>query len=63
MYFIVVLCFLYAVQFSPASGPINGKTSVSVTGLNLGKSYSDIKVTVAGVNCEVKTEHYEPSSG
>ncbi|KAL8618189.1 hypothetical protein ACOMHN_059196 [Nucella lapillus] len=52
-------------RFSPTTGPIKGKTSMSVTGLNLGKTYSDISggVTVAGVNCEVKPEHYEPSSG
>ncbi|XP_076468636.1 plexin-A2-like isoform X2 [Babylonia areolata] len=52
-------------RFSPTTGPIKGKTSMSVTGLNLGKTYSDISggVTVAGVKCEVKPEHYEPSSG
>lgn len=50
-------------RFSPTTGPIKGKTHLSVSGLNLGKSYSDIKVTVAGLNCEVKPDHYEPSSG
>ena len=52
-------------QFSPTTGPIKGKTSMSVSGLNLGKTYTDITggITVAGINCEVKPDHYEPSSG
>lgn len=52
-------------RFQPATGPIKGKTSMSVTGLNLGKKYTDITggITVAGIKCEVKPDHYEPSSG
>nr|KAG5704612.1 hypothetical protein BaRGS_031876 [Batillaria attramentaria] len=52
-------------RFQPATGPIKGKTSMSVTGLNLGKTYTDITggITVAGINCDVKPDHYEPSSG
>ncbi|XP_025108033.1 plexin-A2-like isoform X2 [Pomacea canaliculata] len=52
-------------RFSPTTGPVKGRTSMSVTGLNLGKTYADIAggITVAGVNCEVKPDHYEPSSG
>ncbi|XP_076447881.1 uncharacterized protein LOC143284775 isoform X2 [Babylonia areolata] len=51
-------------RFSPTTGPIKGRSTLSVTGLNLGKAYTDIKggVQVAGIDCEVKPQHYEPSS-
>ncbi|XP_071081930.1 hepatocyte growth factor receptor-like isoform X2 [Haliotis cracherodii] len=51
-------------RFSPANGPIQGKTNISVTGINLGKTYTDITsdVTVAGIKCSVIPDHYEPSS-
>ena len=56
---------IFVSQFNPPLGPINGVTTLSVSGLNLGKSYLDITggVTVAGVQCTVKPDHYEPSSG
>lgn len=57
--------YVLCLQFQPATGPIKGKTSMSVTGLNLGKTYTDIRggITVAGVKCQVKPDHYEASSG
>ncbi|KAK6175621.1 hypothetical protein SNE40_014038 [Patella caerulea] len=52
-------------RFSPSTGPIQGVTQIEVNGLNLGKQLSDIisDVTVAGVECVVLQDHYEPSSG
>ncbi|XP_041349997.1 plexin-A4-like isoform X2 [Gigantopelta aegis] len=51
-------------RFSPTTGPIHGKTNISVTGINLGKKYTDItgNVSVAGVKCTIHREHYQPSS-
>lgn len=48
-------------QFSPMTGPIQGRTNISVTGLNLGKTYTDLEVTVAGVECIVQPYEYESS--
>ncbi|XP_045167311.2 plexin-A1-like isoform X2 [Mercenaria mercenaria] len=50
-------------RFSPMTGPIQGRTNISVTGLNLGKTYTDLEVTVAGVNCVVQPYEYESSQG
>ncbi|KAK3101113.1 hypothetical protein FSP39_001037 [Pinctada imbricata] len=51
-------------RVSPNIGPIKGQTNVSVTGINLGKAYTDIKggVTVAGMNCVVHADHFELST-
>ncbi|CAC5406948.1 PLXNA [Mytilus coruscus] len=50
-------------RFSPSVGPIEGKTNVSISGINLGKTATDIQsgVTVAGVRCTVLPDHYQPS--
>lgn len=48
-------------RFEPSTGPVQGITNISVTGINLGKASSDLEVTVAGVRCTVHPEHYEPS--
>ncbi|XP_052780551.1 plexin-A2-like isoform X2 [Mya arenaria] len=50
-------------RFSPLSAPITGRTNISVTGLNLGKTYTDLDVTVAGISCVVQPYEYEPSQG
>ncbi|OWF53201.1 plexin-A4-like isoform X2 [Mizuhopecten yessoensis] len=52
-------------RFNPSTGPIQGKTNISVTGINLGKAYTDLQggVQVAGVRCTVHPEHFEPSIG
>ena len=49
-------------QFSPASGPIKGRTLVSVTGINLGKTTNDLVAEVAGHACTVKSDHYQAST-
>ncbi|XP_037069862.1 plexin-A2-like [Pollicipes pollicipes] len=40
-------------EFSPKSGPYEGGTNITITGINLGKDFGDIydQVTVAGVPC------------
>ncbi|XP_037086635.1 plexin-A4-like [Pollicipes pollicipes] len=40
-------------DFSPKSGPYEGGTNITITGINLGKEFKDIydQVTVAGVPC------------
>ncbi|XP_052284342.1 plexin-A4-like isoform X2 [Dreissena polymorpha] len=48
-------------RFNPLSAPINGRSNVTVTGLNLGRSYTDLRVTVAGVRCSVQSSEYEVS--
>jgi hypothetical protein len=55
--------FYFLFQFSPSVGPVGGKTNVSISGINLGKTSTDIQsgVTVAGVRCTVLPEHYQPS--
>lgn len=50
-------------RFSPMTGPIQGRTNISVNGLNLGKTYTDLEVTVAGVPCVVQPYDYESSQG
>ncbi|KAK3610517.1 hypothetical protein CHS0354_008946 [Potamilus streckersoni] len=52
----------HILRFSPSTGPILGKTNISVTGFNLGKDYTNLEVTVAGVKCLIHAEHYESSS-
>lgn len=50
-------------QFSPDNGPCKGGTLVTIDGLNLGKTFADIRdgVTVGGVKCEPVEEQYVPS--
>ncbi|XP_061195541.1 plexin-A4-like isoform X3 [Saccostrea echinata] len=52
-------------RFEPSMGPVLGRTNITVSGINLGKSYMDIKggVKVAGVNCMVHPDHFESSQG
>lgn len=50
-------------RFRPLTGPIQGKTNVSVSGLNLGKTYKDLEVIVAGQPCVVQSYDYEASQG
>ena len=63
--FLTYFLLSYPRQFFPPYGPISGGTSITVTGINLGKSVSDIQgaVRVAGVTCQVQTEGYVPSNG
>ncbi|BFZ10473.1 hypothetical protein BsWGS_13510 [Bradybaena similaris] len=49
-------------RFSPTAGPIKGSTLVTVTGINLGKTYTDISAQVAGKPCNVKPDHYQPAT-
>ncbi|KAL4226893.1 Plexin b2a [Mactra antiquata] len=48
-------------RFSPFTGPITGRTNISVTGFNLFKTYKDLEVTVAGIPCSVLPYQYESS--
>lgn len=52
-------------RFEPSMGPVMGRTNITVSGINLGKDYVDIKgmVKVAGVNCMVHPDHFESSQG
>ncbi|XP_048741494.2 plexin-A4-like isoform X3 [Ostrea edulis] len=52
-------------RFEPSKGPVHGRTNITVSGINLGKAYVDIKggVKVAGVNCMVHPGHFESSQG
>ena len=43
-------------QFTPLTGPVKGTTVVKVTGINLGKSHTDVRATVAGQDCTIKNE-------
>ncbi|XP_043221511.1 plexin-A2-like isoform X2 [Amphibalanus amphitrite] len=47
-------------DFRPKSGPFEGGTNITITGINLGKTFSDIydQVTVAGVPCKPIQELY-----
>ncbi|GAB1598516.1 plexin-A4-like isoform X1 [Argonauta hians] len=51
-------------RFSPITGPIGGKTNITITGINLGKHEADLKdgVKVAGIKCKVLSRDYQPSS-
>ncbi|CAG5121707.1 unnamed protein product, partial [Candidula unifasciata] len=49
-------------RFNPTTGPIKGATLVTVTGINLGKSYTDINAEVAGKPCGVKPDHYQAAT-
>ncbi|XP_014769592.1 plexin-A1 isoform X1 [Octopus bimaculoides] len=51
-------------RFSPISGPIGGKTNVTITGINLGKHIDDLRdgVKVAGMKCKVLSHDYQQSS-
>jgi plexin A len=47
--------------FSPEYGPWEGGTNITITGMNLGKSFEDIArgVTVAGMACDPYPHLYE----
>ena len=51
---------MFFFQFYPTSGPVDGGTSVTIEGINLGKVFDDIKdgVVVAGVPCNAIKESY-----
>lgn len=48
-------------SFSPQLGPWEGGTNITITGINLGKTFKDIYsgVSVAGIPCEPYEELYE----
>ncbi|KAK3804123.1 hypothetical protein RRG08_047200 [Elysia crispata] len=50
-------------RFSPLTGPVEGTTVVKVTGINLGKSHSDVEATVAGQPCTIKNEDSHSVTG
>lgn len=47
-------------QVSPVAGPLEGGTLVTIQGLNLGLSFSELEdnVEVAGVKCTPQEEGY-----
>ncbi len=49
------------IVFSPEYGPWEGGTNITITGMNLGKSFEDIArgVTVAGMACDPYPHLYE----
>ena len=61
-----MLCYLRLMlqyQFEPDSGPIEGNTTIELTGTNLGLTFTDIaSITVAGRQCSLDgmETYYEP---
>ncbi|KAH9518962.1 hypothetical protein Btru_008795, partial [Bulinus truncatus] len=49
-------------RFTPSTGPIKGTTLLTVTGINLGKAYTDITADVAGKPCTIKPDHYHAAT-
>uniref|UniRef100_A0A915EUN6 Sema domain-containing protein n=1 Tax=Ditylenchus dipsaci TaxID=166011 RepID=A0A915EUN6_9BILA len=51
-------------DFTPKKGPINGGTKITITGVNLGLTYSDIRdaVRVASAKCDVSEHEYVSAS-
>ena len=51
-------------SFTPEYGPWEGGTNITITGVNLGKTFQDIArgVTVAGMACDPYQELYEQTS-
>ncbi|CAH1265846.1 PLXNA1 [Branchiostoma lanceolatum] len=51
-------------DFFPKSGPVNGGTSVTITGVNMGQKFDDIDggVTIAGQSCTPIEEQYSISN-
>lgn len=47
-------------SFSPRTGPWEGGTNITITGVNLGKNFSDIYagVKIAGIDCLPYKDHY-----
>lgn len=50
----------FCLQVSPTAGPLEGGTLVTIQGLNLGLSFSELEgnVEVAGVQCTPHEEGY-----
>ncbi|XP_071495764.1 plexin-A4-like [Diadema antillarum] len=47
------------ISFSPRAGPVEGRTNLTIQGINLGQSTANIhNVTVAGHHCEMFPERY-----
>ncbi|XP_063219970.1 plexin-A1 [Bacillus rossius redtenbacheri] len=48
------------ITFEPQLGPWEGGTNITIKGINLGKTFSDIYggVSVAGISCEPYEQHY-----
>ena len=40
------------------TGPIQGGTNLTIIGLNLGKTFNDVTVTVSGVPCKLIKDSY-----
>ncbi|XP_066284812.1 plexin-A1-like isoform X4 [Branchiostoma lanceolatum] len=51
-------------DFFPKSGPVNGGTSVTITGVNMGQKFDDIDggVTIAGQSCTPIEDQYSISN-
>eukprot|EP00058_Branchiostoma_floridae_P014338 XP_002599826.1 hypothetical protein BRAFLDRAFT_70294 [Branchiostoma floridae] len=51
-------------QFAPKSGPVNGGTNVTITGVNMGQRFTDINtgVTIAGQACRPIEDQYSISN-
>lgn len=49
------------VQIEPMSGPIDGATRLTVTGINLGISSADTVVHIGGIEC-YNVQYVEPTS-
>lgn len=58
-FFIITFSSLL-IQVSPVAGPLEGGTLVTIQGLNLGLSFSELvgNVEVAGVQCTPQEEGY-----
>ena len=56
-----ILCLF--TQFTPTAGPIEGGTTVTITGSNLPLELGSIdSVTVAGVQCQPSSSDFQPAT-
>ena len=55
--------FCLFTQFTPTAGPIEGGTTVTITGSNLPLEVDSIdSVTVAGVQCQFSSSGFQPAT-
>ena len=57
------IAYIFHFQFKPSTGPVKGGTNITITGVNLGKIFDDIKdgVSVADIPCMPFQKLYQPA--
>ena len=56
-----VMMFIFFVQFMPYGGPLKGGTKLKVNGENLGRTVSQLAVTLGGSKCDVISQDFVPT--